>query len=396
VCPPLSAPHSVRGVPNVERHHPPGHELLDRLELRVRTQLLALLRLGRTGAGFGLSALTNPASLTEPLSVRFTTQSNDDDRPEFVADHPWGWHRRRIPDRVVFDHVLAALVHGSGYERIATPGCSDRTIRRRLLDWTEREVGVELLKAALAAYDQMIGLNLDDLSVDGSITKSPYGGELSGRSPVDRGKQGTKRSVVTDGRGIPLALVGAGANRHDSPLFEPTMRQIPDMIGVLPDQPCVHPDRGCDSTPTRDLLDELGYVYEIARKPIPAPIQAGKTVGRGTHPLLDERLRQDPPLHRETPRRCRAVPAPRRRPHRPAPPHQRSPHPLPLANPTHHPKTQVTINCRAFLVAAPTEPAGEPLFVAVVATAWGICPRRVETRCGTSGPCPNRSAGVVR
>jgi len=26
----------------------------------------------------------------------------------------------------------------------------------------------------------------------------------------------------------------------------------------------------------RDLLDELGYVHEIARKPIPAPIQAGK------------------------------------------------------------------------------------------------------------------------
>ncbi len=91
-----------------------------------------------------------PASLTEPLWVQFSTLLKDDDRPEFVADHPWGCHRRRIPDRVVFDHVLAALVHGSGYERIATPGCSDRTIRRRLLDWAERDVGVELLKAALA------------------------------------------------------------------------------------------------------------------------------------------------------------------------------------------------------------------------------------------------------
>ena len=137
----------------------------------------------------------------------------------------------------MFDHVLAALVHGSGYERIATPGCSGRTIRRRLAEWAERDVGVELLKAALAAYDQMIGLDLADLSVEGSITKLPCGGELSGRSPVDRGKQGTKRSVVTDGRGIPLALVAAG---------------------------------------TPDLLDELGYVHEIARKGIPAPIQAGK------------------------------------------------------------------------------------------------------------------------
>ncbi len=177
--------------------------------------------------------------------------------------------------------------------------------------------------------------------------QSPRGSELSSRSPVDRGKQGTKRSVVTDGRGIPLAPVGAGANRHDSPLYEHTMRQIPDMIGPLPDQPWVG-IRGYDSTPTRHLLDELGYVHEIARKPIPAPIQAGKRwVVEHTH-SLDERLRQEPPLHRETPQHRRVLPAPRRHPHRNPPPHQRSPHPLPLTNPTHHPKTQVTINCRTF------------------------------------------------
>ncbi len=61
MCPPLSAPHGVRGVPHVERQHPPGDELLDRPELRVRTQLLGLLRLGfglgvidRTSTGFRL------------------------------------------------------------------------------------------------------------------------------------------------------------------------------------------------------------------------------------------------------------------------------------------------------------------------------------------------------
>jgi len=61
VCPPLPTPHGVRGVPHVERHHPPGDELLNRPELRVRTQLLVLLRLGfgvgvldRTSTGFRL------------------------------------------------------------------------------------------------------------------------------------------------------------------------------------------------------------------------------------------------------------------------------------------------------------------------------------------------------
>lgn len=76
----------------------------------------------------------------------------------------------------------------------------------------------------------MIGLELADLAVDRSITKSPCGGEVSGRSPVDRGKQGTKRSVACDGDGIPLHVVAARANDHDSPLLEPTLAGIPDMI----------------------------------------------------------------------------------------------------------------------------------------------------------------------
>src|SRR5919112_2086642 len=63
-----------------------------------------------------------PASLIEPLWVEFAALI-ESDRPEFDPTHPWGCHRRRIPDRVVFDHVIAALVHGSGYERIASPGC---------------------------------------------------------------------------------------------------------------------------------------------------------------------------------------------------------------------------------------------------------------------------------
>jgi hypothetical protein len=217
-----------------------------------------------------------PASLIEPLWVEFAALIEAEDRPEFALTHPWGCHRRRVPDRVVFDHVIAALVHGSGYERIASPGCSDRTIRRRLREWAEAGVGQELLRLGLVAYDRMIGLDLDDLAVDGAITKAPCGGEVAGRSPVDRGKQGTKRSVATDGHGIPLHLVAARANDHDSPLLEPTLAGIPDRIGPLPERVRVHLDRGYDSRKTRDLLEILGYHGEIAAKGRPAPIQAGK------------------------------------------------------------------------------------------------------------------------
>ena len=63
---------------------------------------------------------------------------------------------------------------------------------------------------------RVIGLDLEGLAVDGAITKSPCDGEASGRSPVDRGKQGLKRSTPTD---APLYLVATGANRHDAPLL---------------------------------------------------------------------------------------------------------------------------------------------------------------------------------
>ena len=63
-----------------------------------------------------------PASLIEPLWVELAALIGSDERPEFAPTHPWGCHRRRIPDRVVFDHLIGAFVHGSGYERIATPG----------------------------------------------------------------------------------------------------------------------------------------------------------------------------------------------------------------------------------------------------------------------------------
>jgi len=94
----------------------------------------------------------SPASLIEKLWVEFAALIGEPARPEFSPTHPWGCHRRRVPDRVVFEHVLAALVHGGGYERLTSPGCSDRTIRRRLAEWAEAGVGEELPRIGLVAY----------------------------------------------------------------------------------------------------------------------------------------------------------------------------------------------------------------------------------------------------
>ena len=227
-----------------------------------------------------------PVCLLEPLWAEFAALLPES--PTVVPAHPLGCHRRRVPDRVVFEHVVAALVHGSGYERIASPGCSDRTIRRRLHEWAAAGLSERLHALALRAYDRMLGLDLADLAVDGCITKAPAGGAVAGRSPVDRGKQGLKRSVVTDGAGVPLHLVSAGANRHDSPLLGPTLAGLEKLERDVPGSVCVHLDRGYDNGPSRAALAALGFDGAIARKGVPAPVQAGaRWVVERTHSWMN-------------------------------------------------------------------------------------------------------------
>lgn len=136
-------------------------------------------------------------------------------------------------------------------------------------------MSARLKQIALDSYDRIIGLVFDQIAVDGSITKAPGGGEAAGRSPVDRGKQGLKRSGMTDGYGIPLGRVLVGANRHDSPSLAPALDRLDDP-GPLPDDITVHLDAGYDPDKTRALLSERGLHGRIAHKGEKAPIQASQ------------------------------------------------------------------------------------------------------------------------
>lgn len=221
----------------------------------------------------GMTVPALPSSLIEPIWVEFASLLPH--HPECDPAHPLGCHRRRIADRVVFEHVLEALVHGSGYERIASQGCSDRTIRRRLNEGAKLGLAQQLHATCLDAFDRMIRLELEDVSVDGCITKAPCGGDKAGPLPVDRRKGGLKRSAGSDAAGLPVGLVSAGANRHDSPLLAPTLAQLRQQLRVLPSHVCTHLDSGFDGAPSRTMLDEYGFTGEIATKGTAAPIRPG-------------------------------------------------------------------------------------------------------------------------
>jgi transposase len=213
-----------------------------------------------------------PPYLIEPIWQQFAALL-----PEREVNHPLGCHRPRIPDRVVFEKLVEVLVFGCAYHRIVDESCSATTLRDRRDEWIELGVIEALREAVLEAYDRFIGLELSELAVDCCITKAPCGGEKAGRNPVDRGKQGTKRSTAVDEQGIPIGTITAPANRHDSPLLTKTLHAVGETLGgELPERAKVHLDRGYDSDTTRERLEDRGLLAEIAQKGKPAPLTATK------------------------------------------------------------------------------------------------------------------------
>jgi len=235
-----------------------------------------------------------PVSLMAPLWAQFAALLPL--HPDVDSTHPLGCHRRRIPDQVVFEHVVAALVHGSGYERIASPGCSDRTIRRRVQEWADAGLMAQLHALVVAQFDQLIGLDLRYICVDGCITKAPAGGEVAGKSPVDRGKQGRKRSLLTDAAGVPLHLVAAGANCPDSRLLAETLAGLDRLDGVPVGLPVLL-DRGYLGAAVQATLADRGCVGVLPATGSPVAGSVGERwVVERTHSWLNAfgRLRRCP------------------------------------------------------------------------------------------------------
>ena len=114
-----------------------------------------------------------------------------------------------------------------------------------------------LVEEAIAAFDKVIGLDLSEVSIDGSLHKAPWAEKGTGPNPTDRGKTGWKWSVATDTNGVPIGWVTDGANRNDCVLLAPTLDDV-DGRGLLADIETLRLDRGYDYGLIRTRLVERG------------------------------------------------------------------------------------------------------------------------------------------
>jgi putative transposase len=176
--------------------------------------------------------------------------------------------RPNIPFRTVLNGILFVLRTGCQWKATPKEYGSGSTVHRRFQEWEQADIMDQIIKLMLNWYDQVRGIDWEWQSGDTKLLAAPIGGEETGRNPTDRGKCGTKRHTLVDGRGAPLAFHLSAANRHD-------MKGLKDLLstGMLLERPqpsenalqhlCL--DKGYDYEQIDELVDSLGYISHIKR-----------------------------------------------------------------------------------------------------------------------------------
>jgi putative transposase len=95
--------------------------------------------------------------------------------------------------------------------------------------------------------------------------KRPWAGGKTGPNPTDRGKRGVERSLLTDGRGVPLAAVIEAANRNDHTLMRATVEALavkrPEPTRRRRQHLCL--DKGYDCAEPRALAAAFGFTLHL-------------------------------------------------------------------------------------------------------------------------------------
>jgi putative transposase len=170
--------------------------------------------------------------------------------------------------RQVMAGILYILRTGCQWNAAPKEYGSGKTLHRYFQHWHRARVFKRMWQAGLTEYDELKGLEWKWQAADGAITKAPLGGVATGKNPTDRAKQGTKRSLLVEGKGLPLAIEVGPAQRHDVKLLAATLDGVMiDRVEPHDSQPqhlCL--DKAYAGEPAQQTAAERGYKVHLPDK----------------------------------------------------------------------------------------------------------------------------------
>jgi len=155
------------------------------------------------------------------------------DRIPAPPRHRYGGCRKRISDEICFTGLLHRFLSADAWETVEQElrliggiVVSDTTLRARRTEWVQAGVFHQLMEDCLAIYHQLIGIEIGDVAVDGSVQLAPGGGPDTNNSPGSKGRKTMKWSIGVDANGIGLGGIIVTGSANDYPLLQPTLDAI--------------------------------------------------------------------------------------------------------------------------------------------------------------------------
>lgn len=184
---------------------------------------------------------------------------------ELPASRPAGQvGRPAVSHRVVLNAIWFVLWTGCQWSAITVDkfGVSKTTAHDRLRQWQRHGIWRRIWQRLLRRYQRQHRIGWQWRSADARHVPAPLGGEMTGRNPTDRGKQGVKLHLLVDAGGLPLAIIITGANRHDM------TQVVPLLDAQIIAGPVAHfcADRGYDYPVVWETLQARGYTPHIRHR----------------------------------------------------------------------------------------------------------------------------------
>ncbi|MER5325483.1 IS5 family transposase [Streptosporangium roseum] len=194
---------------------------------------------------------------------------------------PQGGGRRRVDDRVILAAIVYVATTGCAWRQLPPVfGASWQTVNRRFAEWSAAWVWAKLYRVMPDELGARGEPDWSRCAIDSVSVRAVKGGDLTGPSPVDRGKPGAKIHLITERTGLPIAVAISAANTHDSLALEPLVRSIPPIRsrrGPRRRRPAkLHGDKGYDYPRPRTFLRSRGIIPRIARRGIESSHRLGR------------------------------------------------------------------------------------------------------------------------
>lgn len=175
--------------------------------------------------------------------------------------------RKRIDARAALEAIIFRLRSRCQWNHLPSAFPDNSSVHLTFQRWVRRGLFTRIWAILIEACAELGDLDWEWQAADGAMGKARFGGHLIGSNPTDRRKKRTKRSILVEANGGPLAAVIAGANVHDIRLLEATIEaMVVDRPPPTSDQPqhlCL--DKGYDNPTGQRTVENQNYIAHVRR-----------------------------------------------------------------------------------------------------------------------------------